>query len=39
MQRADGYVATVKSGTITYREGEATGRTGPFVRGSQATPA
>jgi N-acyl-D-aspartate/D-glutamate deacylase len=36
MQRADGYVATVKSGTVTYRDGEFTGALpGRLVRGAQ----
>ena len=37
VQTADGYVATVLSGAITYREGEATGALpGRLVRGSRA---
>ena len=37
VQTADGYVATVLSGAITYREGEATGALpGRLVRGGQA---
>jgi N-acyl-D-amino-acid deacylase len=40
VQRADGYDATVVSGVVTYREGEASGQLpGKFVRGSQAGPA
>jgi N-acyl-D-amino-acid deacylase len=40
VQRADGYAATVVSGVVTYREGEATGQLpGRFVRGAQAGPA
>jgi N-acyl-D-aspartate/D-glutamate deacylase len=35
MQRADGYVATIKSGTITYRDGVATGALpGKLLRGA-----
>ena len=35
VQRADGYVATVLSGAVTYREGEATGALpGRLVRGA-----
>jgi N-acyl-D-aspartate/D-glutamate deacylase len=34
-QLADGYVATILSGTVTYRQGEPTGATpGRLVRGS-----
>jgi N-acyl-D-aspartate/D-glutamate deacylase len=37
---ADGYVATVKSGTVTYREGRPTGALpGRLVRGQQSAPA
>jgi len=37
MQRADGYVATVKSGAVTYRDGEFTGAVpGRLIRGAQA---
>jgi len=37
MQRARGYVATVKAGQVTYRNGEATGALpGGLVRGPQA---
>ncbi|HZJ65396.1 MAG TPA: amidohydrolase family protein [Kofleriaceae bacterium] len=36
MQKADGYVATVVSGVVTYREGEPTGALpGKLVRGAQ----
>lgn len=36
LQRADGYVATIVSGVVTYRNGEATGALpGRLVRGSQ----
>jgi N-acyl-D-aspartate/D-glutamate deacylase len=39
MQRADGYVATIKSGQIIYREGEFTGALpGRLVRGAQPCP-
>lgn len=38
-QKADGYVATVVSGQIVYREGEPTGALpGRLVRGAQAAP-
>jgi N-acyl-D-aspartate/D-glutamate deacylase len=38
-QKADGYVATVVSGQVTYREGEATGALpGRLVRGAKAAP-
>ena len=34
-QRADGYVATIVSGTVTYRRGEPTGALpGRLVRGT-----
>ncbi|HYF07805.1 MAG TPA: amidohydrolase family protein, partial [Acetobacteraceae bacterium] len=37
VQRADGYVATIVSGAVTYRDGEATGALpGRLVRGRQA---
>ena len=40
IQRAEGYVATVKSGVITYRKGEATGqKPGVLIRGPQAAEA
>ncbi|MEI6250083.1 MAG: amidohydrolase family protein [Actinomycetes bacterium] len=39
VQRAQGYVATVVSGQVTYREGTATGALpGRVVRGPQAGP-
>jgi len=39
MQTADGYVATVVSGAVTYREGEPTGvLPGKLVRGAQPSP-
>jgi N-acyl-D-aspartate/D-glutamate deacylase len=39
-QGADGYVATIKNGEVTYRSGEATGALpGRLVRGAQAAPA
>jgi N-acyl-D-aspartate/D-glutamate deacylase len=38
-QRADGYVATIVSGTVTYRNGQATGALpGRLVRGQQVSP-
>ena len=38
-QRADGYVATIVSGTVTYRNGQATGALpGRLVRGQQSAP-
>jgi len=40
MQKADGYVATVLSGEVTYREGQATkALPGRLVRGTQAAPS
>ncbi len=37
LQRAQGYVATIKSGTVIYRDGESTGALpGKLVRGAQA---
>jgi len=40
MQRADGYVATIVAGQITYRDGEPTGALpGRLVRGARGTPA
>lgn len=40
VQRADGYVATVKSGAVTYREGVHTGALpGRLLRGAQSAPA
>jgi N-acyl-D-amino-acid deacylase len=39
-QRADGYVATIVAGTVTYRHGEPTGALpGRLVRGAAAVPA
>ncbi len=39
MQRADGYVATIKSGVVTFEHGEPTGaRPGELVRGSRPGP-
>jgi N-acyl-D-amino-acid deacylase len=39
MQKADGYVATVVNGQVTYRGGKATGALpGRLVRGAQAAP-
>jgi N-acyl-D-aspartate/D-glutamate deacylase len=39
VQRADGYVATVKAGIVTYERGEATGPLpGRLVRGPQEAP-
>jgi N-acyl-D-aspartate/D-glutamate deacylase len=39
LQRATGYVATVVSGEIVYRDGEATGALpGKLVRGPQSGP-
>jgi N-acyl-D-aspartate/D-glutamate deacylase len=36
VQRAAGYVATVKSGVVTFRDGEDTGaRPGRLVRGAR----
>jgi N-acyl-D-aspartate/D-glutamate deacylase len=36
MQKAEGYVATVVSGQVTFRDGEATGALpGKLVRGQQ----
>jgi N-acyl-D-aspartate/D-glutamate deacylase len=40
LQRADGYVATIKSGEVTFRAGRMTGALpGRLVRGPQAAPA
>ena len=40
IQRAEGYVATVKSGVVTYRDGASTGeRPGVLIRGPQPAPA
>ncbi len=39
LQKADGYVATIKSGVVTFREGAMTGALpGALVRGPQAAP-
>ena len=39
-QKADGYVATIVSGRVTYREGQPTGELpGRLVRGAQPEPA
>jgi N-acyl-D-aspartate/D-glutamate deacylase len=39
MQDADGYVATLKSGQVIYREGRATGALpGRLIRGRQPAP-
>lgn len=39
LQKADGYVATIKSGVVTFRNGEATGaRPGRVIRGPQRAP-
>ena len=36
IQRADGYVATIKGGTVTFAEGEHTGATpGALLRGAR----
>lgn len=40
VQRAEGYLATVKSGVITFRDGEATGEhPGRLLRGTRPAPA
>jgi N-acyl-D-aspartate/D-glutamate deacylase len=40
MQRAEGYVATLVAGEVTYRDGEATGALpGRLLRGAKAAPA
>jgi N-acyl-D-aspartate/D-glutamate deacylase len=40
IQRADGYVATIVAGEVTYRDGEPTGALpGRLLRGAQSTPA
>jgi N-acyl-D-aspartate/D-glutamate deacylase len=40
MQSADGYVRTVKAGTVTFADGEPTGaRPGRLVRGAQPAPS
>jgi N-acyl-D-aspartate/D-glutamate deacylase len=39
MQDAVGYVATIKSGEVIYREGQPTGALpGKLIRGRQAAP-
>ncbi|WP_448579618.1 N-acyl-D-amino-acid deacylase family protein [Thermaurantiacus sp.] len=39
LQKADGYVATIKSGVVTFRNGEATGAfPGKVIRGPQQAP-
>ena len=39
IQRADGYVATIVAGVVTYRDGEPTGALpGRLLRGAQAAP-
>jgi len=39
LQRADGYVATILSGEVTYRDGVATNAfPGRLIRGAQSTP-
>ncbi len=40
LQKAEGYVATIKAGTVTFRDGAHTGATpGVLVRGPQHAPA
>ena len=40
LQKADGYVATIKAGEVTFRDGAFTGATpGTLVRGPQQAPA
>ncbi len=40
MQRAEGYVATIVSGTVAFRNGEPTGAfAGRLIRGAQPSPA
>ena len=40
LQKADGYVATIKSGVVTFRDGQMTGALpGRLVRGPQARPS
>jgi len=40
LQRAEGYVATIKSGVVTFEDGEATGELpGGLIRGEQDLPA
>ena len=39
LQRAEGYLATVKSGVVTFRDGEATGEhPGRLLRGARPAP-
>ena len=39
LQKAEGYVATIKSGEVTFRDGEMQGPTpGGVIRGPQAAP-
>ncbi len=39
LQKAEGYVATIKNGKVTFREGQATGeRPGALIRGPQSAP-
>jgi N-acyl-D-aspartate/D-glutamate deacylase len=39
VQRADGYVATIVSGRVAFREGEPTGELdGKLIRGAQPAP-
>ncbi|MDO9487767.1 MAG: amidohydrolase family protein, partial [Sphingomonadaceae bacterium] len=39
LQTAEGYVATIKSGVVTFREGQHTGAVpGRLIRGPQAEP-
>ncbi len=39
LQKAEGYVATIKSGAVTFRNGEPTGaRPGKVIRGPQRSP-
>ncbi|WP_310475739.1 amidohydrolase family protein, partial [Sandarakinorhabdus sp.] len=40
LQKADGYVATIKNGEVTFRNGTMTGALpGGLIRGPQAAPA
>ena len=40
LQKADGYVATIKNGEVTFRNGQMTGALpGGLIRGPQASPA
>ena len=39
VQRADGYLVTIKSGTVTFRDGEPTGaHPGRLLRGGRSAP-